>query len=92
MDATYVIKKPLLTEKSTFAMNEEARYTFLVDCGASKDEIKRAVESLYGVKVVGVTTQNRKGRERRLKYGWVTEKVTKKATVRLAEGQTIELF
>jgi large subunit ribosomal protein L23 len=92
MDATYVIKKPMLTEKSTFAMNEEGRYSFLVDRRASKDEIKRAVESLYGVKVVGVTTQNRKGKERRLKYGWVTEKVTKKATVRLAEGQTIELF
>jgi large subunit ribosomal protein L23 len=92
MDATYVVKKPLLTEKSTFAMNEEGRYTFLVDRGASKDEIKRAVESLYGVKVVGVTTQTRKGRERRLRYGWVTERVTKKATVRLAEGQTIELF
>jgi large subunit ribosomal protein L23 len=92
MDATYVIKKPLLTEKSTFAMNEEGRYSFLVDRRASKDEIKRAVESLYGVKVVGVTTQVRKGRERRLKYGWVTEKVSKKATVRLAEGQTIELF
>ena len=92
MDATYVIKKPMLTEKSTFAMNEEARYTFLVDRTASKDQIKRAVESLYGVKVVGVTTQVRKGKERRLKYGWVTEKVSKKATVRLAEGQTIELF
>jgi large subunit ribosomal protein L23 len=92
MDATYVIKKPILTEKSTTAMNEEARYTFLVDRRASKTEIKSAVESIYGVKVVGVTTQVRKGRERRLRYGWVTEKVTKKATVRLAEGQTIELF
>lgn len=92
MDATYVIKKPMLTEKSTTAMNEQSRYTFLVDRRATKDEIKGAVESLYGVKVVGVTTQRRKGKERRLRYGWVTEKVTKKATVRLAEGQTIELF
>ncbi|MCC7390043.1 MAG: 50S ribosomal protein L23 [Phycisphaerales bacterium] len=92
MDATYVIKKPILTEKSTTAMNEEGRYSFLVDRRASKTEIKSAVESIYGVKVVGVTTQVRKGRERRLRYGWVTEKVTKKATVRLAEGQTIELF
>ena len=92
MDATYVIKKPMLTEKTTTAMNEQSRYTFLVDRRASKDEIKGAVESLYGVKVVGVTTQRRKGKERRLRYGWVTEKVTKKATVRLAEGQTIELF
>lgn len=92
MDATYVIKKPMLTEKTTTAMNEQSRYTFLVDRRATKDEIRGAVESLYGVKVVGVTTQRRKGKERRLRYGWVTEKVTKKATVRLAEGQTIDLF
>ncbi|MBK7404473.1 MAG: 50S ribosomal protein L23 [Phycisphaerales bacterium] len=92
MDATYVVKRPMLTEKSTFAMNEEGRYTFLVDRTASKDEIRRAVETLYGVKVVGVTTQVRKGKERRLKYGWVTEKLSKKAVVKLAEGQTIELF
>lgn len=92
MDATYVIKKPILTEKSTTAMNEDGRYSFLVDRRASKTEIKDAVESIYGVKVVGVTTQVRKGRERRLRYGWVTEKVTKKAIVRLAEGQTIDLF
>ena len=92
MDATYVIKKPILTEKSTTAMNEDGRYTFLVDRRATKTEIKDAVESLYGVKVVGVTTQLRKGKERRLRYGWVTEKVTKKATVKLQEGQTIDLF
>jgi large subunit ribosomal protein L23 len=92
MDSTYIIKKPILTEKSTAAMNEEARYTFEVDRRASKNDVKRAVEQLYGVKVEGVTTQVRKGGERRLKYGWVTDKVTKKATVRLAEGQVIELF
>lgn len=92
MDSTYIIKKPLLTEKSTAAMNEETRYTFLVDRRASKPEVKRAVEQLYGVKVEGVTTQIRKGGERRLKYGRVTDKITKKATVRLAEGQVIELF
>jgi len=92
MDATYIIKKPMLTEKSTEAMNEQGRFTFLVDRRASKDEIKDAVESIYGVKVVGVNTQVRKGKERRLKYGWVTETKTKKAVVRLAEGQTIDLF
>ncbi|VAX41285.1 LSU ribosomal protein L23p (L23Ae) [hydrothermal vent metagenome] len=92
MDATYIIKKPMLTEKSTEAMNEQGRFTFLVDRRASKDQIKDAVESIYGVKVVGVNTQVRKGKERRLKYGWVTETKTKKAIVRLAEGQTIDLF
>ncbi|MDX9911167.1 MAG: 50S ribosomal protein L23 [Phycisphaerales bacterium] len=92
MDAMYVIKKPLLTEKSTHAMNEEGKYTFLVDRLARKDEIKRAVEELYKVKVERVWTQNRKGKERRLRYGYVTEQTSKKATVRLKEGQVIELF
>jgi len=92
MEALYVIKKPLLTEKNTYAMNEQGRYSFLVDRRASKTEIKSAVESLYGVKVAGVNTQVRKGRTRRLKYGPVEEPQTKKATVRLQEGQKIELF
>lgn len=92
MHSTHIIKKPLLTEKSTYAMNEHKQYSFLVDTRAGKDEIKRAVEQIYGVRVVGVTTQTRKGKLRRLKYGLVTEATTKKATVRLHADDTIELF
>jgi large subunit ribosomal protein L23 len=92
MQAHFVIKKPIVTEKSTFAMSERGQYSFEVDPRATKDQIKDAVEHLYKVKVVGVSTQNRKGKLRRLKYGMVTERMTKKATVRLAEGQTIEMF
>lgn len=91
MEPTHTIKRPILTEKSTIAI-EDGRYSFLVDRRATKDDVKSAVESIYGVKVVGVTTQVRKGKNRRLRYGWVKEGNTKKATVRLAEGQTIELF
>ena len=40
MDAIYIIKKPLLTEKSTYGMNETSQYTFLVDRRSTKDEIK----------------------------------------------------
>jgi large subunit ribosomal protein L23 len=92
MQSHYVIKRPILTEKSTYAMNERAQYSFEVDPRATKDDVKKAVEQLYKVKVVGVNTQNRKGKERRLKYGVVTEPTTKKAIVRLAEGQTIDMF
>lgn len=92
MEPIYVIKKPLVTEKATYHANENGRYSFLVDTRATKDEIKRAVESIYKVKVLGVQTQVRKGKERRLKYGWVQESETKKATVRLREGDVIELF
>lgn len=91
-NAIYVIKKPVLTEKSTEAMNEQGRYTFEVDRRASKTEIKTAIEALYGVSVQGVQTRVHKGKMRRLRYGYVNERVRKTATVRLAEGQTIELF
>ncbi len=91
MDAAYVVKKPIVTEKSTAAM-EEGRYTFEVDRRATKDDIKLAVEQLYGVKVTGVATQVRKGKVRRYRYGYAAESNTKKATVKLAEGSAIELF
>jgi large subunit ribosomal protein L23 len=92
MHPSTVIKKPIVTERSTAAMADENRYAFLVDRRANKTDVKRAVESLYGVSVLGVTTQLRKSRERRLKYGYVQQPPSKKAIVRLAEGQTIELF
>ncbi|MCL4219840.1 MAG: 50S ribosomal protein L23 [Phycisphaerales bacterium] len=91
MDHTYLIKKPLLTEKSTVEM-ESGRYTFEVDRRASKTEIKEAVEALYGVKVEGVQTHVRKERERRTRFGYVKPSPTKKAIVRLREGDVIELF
>ncbi|MEO1583612.1 MAG: 50S ribosomal protein L23 [Planctomycetota bacterium] len=91
MDAAYVVKKPIVTEKSTAAM-EEGRYTFEVDRRATKDDIRLAVEQLYGVKVDAVATQVRKGKVRRYRYGYATEASTKKATVKLAEGSAIELF
>lgn len=92
MDATYIIKKPLLSEKSTFAMNEQKRYSFLVDRRASKTDIKEAVQDLYKVRVVGVNTQVHKGKQRRLKYGLVVEPTTKTAVVRLHPEDSIELF
>lgn len=92
MDAIYVIKKPLISEKATFGMNEEKRYTFLVDRTATKDDIKAAVEQLYKVRVIGVNTQVRKGKQRRLRYGVVVEPTTKKAVVRLHAEDQIELF
>lgn len=92
MDSMYVIKRPLVTEKSTFFMNELGRYAFEVDPRATKTDIKKAVETLYKVKVVGVNTQVKKGKSRRLKYGVVQEPLRKQAIVRLREGDAIELF
>ena len=92
MKSIDVIKRPLITEKGTWGMNEQNRYAFVVNPKATKVEIKRAVEELYKVKVERVNTQTRKGEHRRFKYGMRQESTTKLATVRLAEGSTIELF
>mgnify|MGYP006298376271 FL=1 len=92
IESIHVIKKPLVTEKSTFSSNEFKRYAFLVDTRASKTDIKRAVEDLYGVRVVGVSTHNRRSRNRRMRYGRVKGKTTKWAIVRIHEKYTIERF
>ncbi len=92
LEAHYILRKPLLTEKSTASMESDNVYTFEVDRRASKDVIKAAVEKAYGVKVVKVTTQVRKGGSRRFKYGTVAENSWKRAAVKVAEGQSIELF
>ena len=92
MHATYVIKKPMLTEKSTIGMSDLNTYTFVVDRTASKDQIKAAIEEIYKVKVASVRTSLSKGKMRRTKFGYSTESQTKKALVRVAEGQTIEMI
>jgi large subunit ribosomal protein L23 len=92
MLVTDVIKRPLLTEKSTFAQNELNKYAFVVDVKATKDDIKKAIETLYKVKVEKVNTNIRRASTRRLRYGTVFGKFTKKAVVSLKEGQRIELF
>ncbi len=88
----HIIKKPLLTEKNTFHSSEFNRHCFLVDRRARKDEIKAAVEELYNVRVESIATQNRKGRIRRTRFGYVQEPVVKTAVVKLHADDTIEVF
>ena len=92
MDATLVIRKPLITEKSTFGSTEHNRYAFEVDRKADKRQIKRAVEELYGVRVLGVATQNRKGQMRRNKFGYWRAKAKRHAIVKIHPDDRIELF
>lgn len=87
----HIIKRPLISEKSTIMSDEYKRYTFLVPTTARKDEIKKAVEELYKVKVLGVNTVTCRSRNRRMRYGLVKGKVTKKAIVRIDPKDTIEL-
>nr|AQQ74924.1 hypothetical protein [uncultured bacterium] len=92
MDSHVVVKRPLVTEKTTYASGEHNRYGFVVDRKARKDDIKRAIEDLYKVRVLSVTTQNRKGGTRRTRFGVITEPVRKHAFVRIHPDDTIELF
>ena len=92
MDNTNVIIKPLITEKSTHQQATRNAYAFRVDPHANKQQIKRAVEALYSVKVVDVRTMNRKGKPRRSRYKMTTTSDWKKAVVVLDENSRIELF
>lgn len=92
LDPIYIVKHPVLTEKSTEAMNEHGRYTFEVERRADKNEIRAAIESLYGVNVENLSTRVHKGKRRRTRHGYVPAKTRKTAVVRLKEGQSIELF
>lgn len=91
MHAIDIVKRPLLTEKGT-GLNEVGQYVFEVDRRAKKDEIKAAVESLYNVKVVSVNTLVRRSPIKRTRWGYQAPKESKRAIVRLKEGQAIELF
>ena len=92
MESTTIIRRPLVTEKSTFASSELNRYAFEVDSRATKPPIKRAVEDLYGVRVLRVATQNRKGQLRRNKFGQWRAKKMKQAVVKIHAEDKIELF
>lgn len=91
MEPTTVIKRPLITEKATWA-NGHNRFLFAVDGRATKTDIKKAIEQLYKVRVTGVNTMTRRARDRMYKYGKVTGRVTKRAIVRIHADDKIELF
>lgn len=88
-----VIKRPIITEKST-AQASQGKYTFKVDKRASKEEVKLAVEKLFGVKVLDVKTANIRGKEVRVGRRRTASKKSdwKKAVATLKEGNKIELF
>ncbi len=86
-----VIRRPLITEKATKGLDIN-QYTFEVDHRAAKPEIKSAIEQLFDVKVVGISTMNPPRRTRRVGRFSGKRAQVKKAIVRLAEGNSIQLF
>ncbi|WP_233713744.1 50S ribosomal protein L23 [Lederbergia citri] len=92
MDARDVLKRPVITERSTDIMADK-KYTFEVDVKANKTQVKDAVESIFGVKVAKVNVMNYKGKFKRMgRFGGYTNK-RRKAVVTLTEdSKEIELF
>jgi large subunit ribosomal protein L23 len=87
-DATQVIIRPLLTEKSTRAQQQN-KYMFEVAPDANKIEIRRAVEELGKCEVEKINTLNVRGKERRTRRGTGRTADWKKAIVTVKEGQEL---
>jgi len=92
MDTTNVIIKPLVTEKSTHLQETRNVYAFQVTRGATKIDVRRAVEAIYNVKVKDVRTMNRKGKPRRSRMKMAKTSDWKRAIVTLDENSRIELY
>ncbi len=84
------ILSPLVTEKAA-GLGEQGQVSFKVLLSATKPEIKASVETLFGVTVVAVNTSVVKGKTKRVRGREGVRSDWKKAVVRLAEGQSIDL-
>ena len=85
-----VILSPLITEKSTQGI-EHNQVTFRVRKDATKPEVRKAVEHLFGVKVKAVNTLNQKGKVKRFRGRIGRRDDVKKAIVTLEEGHSIDV-
>ncbi|HMU72304.1 MAG TPA: 50S ribosomal protein L23 [Ferruginibacter sp.] len=96
MKLSDVLIKPILSEKANKQAEKMNRYSFVVDRKANKLEIKKAVESFYGVQVQDVNTivVPSKAKARYTKAGFIVGRkpAKKKAIVTVAEGETIDLY
>jgi large subunit ribosomal protein L23 len=91
-----ILIKPIITEKASLGSERLNRYTFMVDPRANKVEIKKAVETAYGVTVEKVRTQNY-GPERKTRFTKTgiqrgKTNATKRAIVQVAEGDAIDFY
>ena len=90
-DLIDLIRKPIITEKATILL-EENKYVFDVEKKATKPDIKKAIETLFDVKVTKVNVQNLPRKKRRMGRYIGTKPQYKRAIVTLAEEDSITLF
>ena len=87
-----VLLRPLVTEKGVHRASRNNQYAFEIHREATKLDVRRAVESLFDVKVVKVRTQTRKGKDRRFKFRVGRTSDWKKAIVELDADSRIDFF
>ena len=92
MDIYKVIREPHITEKGTLQKEKSNQVSFKVDRRANKVEIRKAVETMFKVKVLDVTTMNMRGKKRRMGKSIGRRPDWKKALVRIAPGEDISFF
>ena len=84
-----IIKFPVVTEKST-KISENNQFVFKVDTDTSKDEVKKAIEKIFKVKVKSVNTINVKGKKKVFKGTKGKRSDYKKAVITLIKGETLD--
>jgi large subunit ribosomal protein L23 len=92
MNVFQILKKPLMSEKSIQTRESVKQYVFHVDIRATKVEVAKAVEAVYGVKVVKVQTSITRGKVRRRGMHVSLSEKKKKAFITLAAGSKLPLF
>ena len=91
-DPRDIIVAPVVSEKS-YSVLDQNWYTFLVRPDANKTQIKIAIQQIFNVRVLTVNTANREGKRKRARGGRMGQrKATKRAMVKLADGDRIEAF
>jgi large subunit ribosomal protein L23 len=86
-----LVRRPIITEKATLLL-ENNQYTFEVSPRSTKPEIKAAIESLFEVKVIAISTINPPRKQRRVGKFLGYRPIYKRAVVTLADGDSIPLF
>ena len=92
MNQYEIIRKPIITEKSTLQKEKDNQLSFEVDRKANRVEIRRAVERIFNVRVTKVRTIQMKGKVKRVGRTLGKRRDWKKAVVTLAAGENIEFF
>jgi len=92
MNPMQVIVRPLMSEKGIILREDHRQYSFIVQTKATKTDVKKAIESLYDVKVTKVQTNITRGKLKRRGMHVYMQPKKKKAVITLAEGQRLSIF